>query len=127
MVTVSPTTAATSLYLLWLKLAGRPHGTSIASAWNGHKLVLAAILVRYKGVLQLELSRCPSNVLLSSKCAYTMLHCVQHVQAAATRGKSNCAYSTTSWTLPEENAQTWQAELALTLQNQSSGCVYRIG
>ncbi len=127
MVTVSPTTAATSLYLLWLKLAGRPHGTSIASAWNGHKLVLAAILVRYKGVLQLKPSRYPSNVLLSSKCAYTMLNTVQHVQAAATRGKSNCAYSTASWTLLEQIAQTWQAELALTLQSQSPSCVHRIG
>jgi len=58
MVTVSPTTAATSLYLLWLKLAGRPHGTSIASAMNGHRLLLAAIFVEYQGVLQLNASRC---------------------------------------------------------------------
>ena len=41
--------------------------------------------------------------------------------------KAICAYSTTSWTLPEENAQTWQAELALTLQSQSSSCVHMIG
>jgi len=32
--------------------------------------------------------------------------------------KALCAYSTASWTLPEENAQTWQAELPLNLQSQ---------